>query len=133
MIREKIFRLHRHKSSSSYSSATTDASAQKFDFTFSKIQATQVLSLSFCVCMCIYLSWFLFQFWKDCFFKGNLELVWCRFSSHAFLSILLCSNMGWLGNFHLLGCLLYLYRLNILVFGYLAIWWNMLENVSDFS
>ncbi|KAG6404581.1 hypothetical protein SASPL_136831 [Salvia splendens] len=42
MIREKIFRLHRHKSSSSYSSATTDASAQKFDFTFSKIQATQV-------------------------------------------------------------------------------------------
>ncbi|XP_042018460.1 centrosomal protein of 83 kDa-like isoform X2 [Salvia splendens] len=42
MIREKIFRLHRHKSSTSYSSATTDASAQKFDFTFSKIQATQV-------------------------------------------------------------------------------------------
>lgn len=42
MIREKIFRLHRHKSSSSYSSAGTDASAQKFDFTFSNIQANQV-------------------------------------------------------------------------------------------
>ncbi|KAK6144711.1 hypothetical protein DH2020_021531 [Rehmannia glutinosa] len=34
MIRERIFRLHRHKSSSS--------SGQKFDFTFSNIQALQV-------------------------------------------------------------------------------------------
>ncbi|KAL8518121.1 hypothetical protein ACS0TY_009412 [Phlomoides rotata] len=49
MIREKIFRLHRHKSSASSSSsssssaaATADASAQKFDFTFSNIQAIQV-------------------------------------------------------------------------------------------
>lgn len=42
MIREKIFRLHRHKSSSSYSSAGTDASAKKFDFAFSNIQANRV-------------------------------------------------------------------------------------------
>ncbi|KAI3470538.1 hypothetical protein Pfo_027201 [Paulownia fortunei] len=39
MIKEKIFRLHRHKSSSS---AGTDASGQKFDFTFSNIKALQV-------------------------------------------------------------------------------------------
>ncbi|GFQ04041.1 hypothetical protein PHJA_002548000 [Phtheirospermum japonicum] len=39
MIRDRIFRLHRHKSSAS---SSPPASGQKFDFTFSNIQALQV-------------------------------------------------------------------------------------------
>ncbi|KAL8051638.1 hypothetical protein ABFX02_06G161200 [Erythranthe guttata] len=47
MMKEKIFKLHRHKSSSSSSSSSStagssDVSGQKFDFTFSNIQALQV-------------------------------------------------------------------------------------------
>lgn len=65
MIREKIFRLHRHKSSSSYSSAGTDASAQKFDFTFSNIQANQVGFLCF---LYAYIHYYLYIYNNSTFF-----------------------------------------------------------------